>query len=81
MDPLVSIQLMAQGVQQRFRKAMANYCNGTLEQVDRESRQKLPSIEEGIATRRHSVGVTPIFALVEYEGPLFAGRPQPIDSF
>ena len=61
---------MAQGIQQRFRKAMANYCNGTLEQVDRESREKIPSIEEGIATRRHSVGVTPIFALVEYEGPL-----------
>ena len=72
---------MAQGIQKRFHKAMASYCNGTLEQVDRASRENIPSIEKELATRRESIGATPVFALVEYEGPLLAGSPQPIDSF
>lgn len=80
MDPLNSIQLIAQGIQQRFHKAMVSYCNGTLKQVEQESREKLPTIEKELATRRQSIGATPVFVLVEYEGPLFAGHPQAIDS-
>ncbi|KAL9037990.1 MAG: hypothetical protein Q9214_005462, partial [Letrouitia sp. 1 TL-2023] len=54
------------GVQRRFYKAMTSYSKGALEHVDRESHAKIPSIEEQLATRRRSSGVTPLFALVEY---------------
>ncbi|KAG8528296.1 uncharacterized protein KY384_007213 [Bacidia gigantensis] len=59
-------QDMMQSVQRRFSRAMKSYCNGALEHVARESDAKLPSIEEQLATRRLSSGVTPLFALVEY---------------
>ena len=59
-------ELMVLGVRRRFYDAMASYCKGALEHVDRESQAKVPSIKEQLATRRRSSGVTPLFALVEY---------------
>lgn len=53
------------GVQRRFRRAMESYCAGALEHVDQESDARLPSVEEQLAARRKSSGVTPLFALVE----------------
>ena len=44
---------------------MTSYCNGALEHVSRESQQRIPTLEEQLATRRRSAGVTPLFALVE----------------
>lgn len=72
---------MTQGVQRRFYKAMTSYCSGALEHVDRESHARVPSIEEQLATRRRSSGVTPLFALVEYEDLPFASHFQTINSF
>lgn len=60
---------------------MVSYCNGTLKQVEQESREKIASIEKELATRRQSIGATPVFVLVEYEAPLFARHLQAIDSF
>ena len=45
---------------------MTSYCKGALEHVNQESQERIPTIEEQLATRRRSVGVTPFYALVEY---------------
>ncbi|KAI4215131.1 MAG: hypothetical protein LQ351_002446 [Letrouitia transgressa] len=72
-DPLIEVHdsvwhriTSSVGLQQRFYKAMTSYSRGALEHVDRESQEKIPSIQEQLATRRRSSGVTPLFALVEY---------------
>lgn len=45
---------------------MTDYCNGSIEQVRACSSGKSPSLEEMLAMRRQSAGVSPLFALVEY---------------
>lgn len=45
---------------------MSDYCNGTLEQVRHCSTGARPSLDEMLALRRQSAGVSPLFALVEY---------------
>ena len=60
------MKLTILGVQQRFYKATVSYCRGVLEQVDRESQAKIPSIEEQLETRRRSIAATPMYALLEY---------------
>ena len=52
---------------------MTSYCKGTLEHVDRESRAEIPSLEQQLATHRESIGMTPIYAFIEYRGPAVAG--------
>ena len=58
---------MMEGVQQRFYNATLNYCNGVLEQVGQEHQARVPGFEEQLVTRRGSAGVTPLFALIEYD--------------
>lgn len=74
------IELIIEGVQRRFYKAMISYCSGALEHVDEETHAKIPSIGEQLATRRRSAGVTPVFALVEYDSPPLSSQSQGIDS-
>lgn len=45
---------------------MGDYCKGTLEQVHHCSIGSQPSLDEMLALRRQSSGVSPLFALVEY---------------
>ncbi|KAE8161751.1 pentalenene synthase [Aspergillus tamarii] len=54
------------GVRRRFAKAMRDYCNGAIEQVHSCSRGEYPTLDEMLALRRQSAGVSPLFALVEY---------------
>ncbi|KAE8381454.1 isoprenoid synthase domain-containing protein [Aspergillus bertholletiae] len=54
------------GVRRRFAKAMRDYCNGAIEQVHSCSRGEHPTLDEMLALRRQSSGVSPLFALVEY---------------
>ncbi|PKY05071.1 pentalenene synthase [Aspergillus campestris IBT 28561] len=54
------------GVRRRFAKTMTDYCNGSIEQVRACSTGRSPSLEEMLALRRQSAGVSPLFALVEY---------------
>ncbi|KAF9061647.1 pentalenene synthase [Rhodocollybia butyracea] len=54
------------GVRRRFAKTMGDYCNGALAQVCTCSSGQAPSLEETLAMRRQSAGVSPLFALVEY---------------
>ncbi|KAI8953296.1 isoprenoid synthase domain-containing protein [Xylaria longipes] len=54
------------GVQRRFAKAMADYCTGTLIQVEDVSTHKIPTPEEMLERRQLSSGVSPLFSLVEY---------------
>ena len=63
------MRLMIEGVQRRFYRSMVSYCRGALEHVDQEKHARIPSIEHQLKTRRESAGVTPLFALVEYENP------------
>ncbi|KAJ5320443.1 terpene cyclase [Penicillium antarcticum] len=54
------------GVQRRFAKAMAEYAHGTISQVKNTALNEHPSLEEVLALRRESAGVSPLFSLVEY---------------
>lgn len=58
------------GVQMRFAKSMADYCNGTLVQVQDSYESNLLRPEEMLARRQCSAGVSPLFALVEYANEL-----------
>lgn len=53
------------GVQRRFANAMTDYCYGVLSQVEVCSLGQNPSLEEVLALRRWSAGVSPLFPLVE----------------
>lgn len=57
---------MYAGVQRRFAEATKNYCLGALKQVEDQFNSQVPTVEEVIAIRRKSAGVSPLFALVEY---------------
>ena len=63
--------LILKGTQQRFLEAMTDYCNGVLEHVNQGSQKQTPTIEEMLATRRRSIGVTPLYAFVEYAASLY----------
>ncbi|KAI0520880.1 isoprenoid synthase domain-containing protein [Xylaria bambusicola] len=55
------------GVQTRFTKAMTDYCAGLVVQVEDVSERRPPSTpEELLKARQLSIGVTPLFALIEY---------------
>ncbi|KAM0714539.1 hypothetical protein Q7P37_009835 [Cladosporium fusiforme] len=53
-------------VQQRYRKAMAQYCAGTVNQVYNARSSRTPSMQDVLDTRRQSVCVVPLFALIEF---------------
>jgi hypothetical protein len=55
------------GVQDRFAGSMRDYLEGTMKQVYWRSRNQYPTLEEMLAMRRGSAGVSPLFALAEYE--------------
>ena len=78
---MVNKQLMVQGIQRQFRKAMMSYCKGALEHVDRESRAEIPSLAQQLATHRESAAVTPMFALLAYRSLVFAVSLRLIDWF
>ncbi|KAK5624996.1 hypothetical protein RRF57_000712 [Xylaria bambusicola] len=51
----------------RFTKAMTDYCAGLVVQVEDVSEHRPPSTpEELLKARQLSIGVTPLFALIEY---------------
>ncbi|KAF6826099.1 terpene synthase metal binding domain-containing protein [Colletotrichum plurivorum] len=54
------------GVQRRFAKSMEFYAEGVAMQVEAFTSQRLPSLQEILQTRRRSVGVEPLYHLVEY---------------
>ncbi|KAJ5247787.1 terpene cyclase [Penicillium chermesinum] len=54
------------GVQKRFARAMADYSHGVISQVEVCSSGENVSLEEVLALRRHSAGVSPLFPLIEY---------------
>lgn len=53
-------------MQRRFANAMTDYGYGVLSQVEVCSLGQNPSLEEVLALRRWSAGVSPLFPLVEY---------------
>ncbi|CAK1367126.1 unnamed protein product [Cercospora beticola] len=54
------------GVQKRFLKTLRDFCNAVLDQVGNCSTDRIPTIEEILATRRQSAGVAPLFPLFEF---------------
>ncbi|KAF2761567.1 terpenoid synthase [Pseudovirgaria hyperparasitica] len=56
----------SKGAYARYLKGMVDYCNGTLEQVQKVQDDNVPAIEEFLAMRRRSVCVSALFALIEY---------------
>jgi hypothetical protein len=53
-------------VQDRYVQAMTDYGTGALRHIQTHFSGENVSLEEMLATRRQSAGVTPIMALVEY---------------
>ena len=44
---------------------MRDYCNGTLDQVQAEAQRTVLDPKSLLETRRQSIGVTPLFAMIE----------------
>jgi hypothetical protein len=61
-----SLQKAPKGVQRRYIKAMTDYGTGALRHVQTQFSEEAVSLEEMLAIRRKSAGVTPLMALVEY---------------
>ena len=61
-----NMQCCYQGIARRFAEAMTAYAAGALLHIDDVSAHRLPTLDEMIATRRLSSGVTPLYALVEF---------------
>ncbi|KAF2211343.1 hypothetical protein CERZMDRAFT_43531 [Cercospora zeae-maydis SCOH1-5] len=58
------------GVQRRFLKTLHDFCDAVLDQVGNCSTNRLPTVEEILATRRQSAGVAPLFPLFEFANSL-----------
>ncbi|KAH7344353.1 terpene synthase metal binding domain-containing protein [Pyrenochaeta sp. MPI-SDFR-AT-0127] len=54
------------GTQRRFACAMQNYTSGVAEHVEHFTTNHIPSLQEMLQTRQLSVGVAPLYHLVEY---------------
>lgn len=54
------------GVQRRFAHAMQHYASGVAHHVEHFTTNHTPSLEEMLQTRQLSVGVMPLYHLVEY---------------
>ncbi|GIZ48664.1 hypothetical protein CKM354_001171500 [Cercospora kikuchii] len=54
------------GVQKRFLKTLRHFCDAVLDQVGYCSTDRVPTIDEILATRRQSAGVAPLFPLFEF---------------
>lgn len=54
------------GTQRRFARAMQHYTLGVADHVEHFTTNRIPSLEEMLQTRQLSVGVTPLYHLVEY---------------
>lgn len=61
------VQGSSVGVQDRFACSMRNHLEGTMKQVHCRSRDQNPTFERMLVMRRSSSGVSPLFALAEYE--------------
>ena len=57
--------LIIQDVKDHFLEATRQYCEGALEAVEHHGRGGTLSVEEYMASRRRSAGVTPVIAMVE----------------
>jgi len=57
--------LIIQDVKDHFLEATRQYCEGALEAVEHHGRGGPLSVEEYMASRRRSAGVTPVIAMVE----------------
>ena len=57
--------LRIQDVKNHFLEATSQYCEGALEVVEHHGRGGALSVEEYMASRRRSAGVTPVIALIE----------------
>ena len=53
---------------------MHQYCAGVLEHVDSHHRYETQSMEEMIVRRRSSIGIAPLYVLVEYCSDLELGE-------
>ncbi|MCJ1263853.1 hypothetical protein MMC22_003723 [Lobaria immixta] len=56
----------SKGARERFVRAMRDYCNGALDQVQTQVQRVVLDPKNFLETRRQSVGVTPLFAMIEY---------------
>lgn len=54
------------GTQRRFARAMQHYTSGVAEHVEHFTTNHIPSLQEMLQTRQLSVGVAPLYHLVEY---------------
>ncbi|KAK1590316.1 terpene synthase metal binding domain-containing protein [Colletotrichum navitas] len=54
------------GVQRRFAKSMELYAEGVARHVQTFTSHRLPSLQDMLQTRRLSVGVAPLYHLIEY---------------
>lgn len=57
------------GTQRRFVKAMKEYFSGIVGEIDIRSSAMKPDIENYIALRRESIGVTPGLVFIESVNP------------
>jgi hypothetical protein len=53
-------------VEKRYVKYMKHYCAGCLQHVEDYSAERTPTIQEMLDTRRMSIGVYPMYPLVEF---------------
>jgi hypothetical protein len=53
-------------VEKRYVKYMKHYCAGCLQHVEDYSADRTPTIQEMLETRRMSIGVYPMYPLVEF---------------
>lgn len=56
----------SRGTQGRFTRAMRQYTSGVASHVEHFTTNHIPSLEEMLQTRQLSVGVAPLYHLVEY---------------
>ncbi|KAK2002105.1 terpene synthase metal binding domain-containing protein [Colletotrichum falcatum] len=63
---LSEVGLTCVGVQRRFAKSMELYAEGVARHVETFTSHRPPSLQEMLQTRRLSVGVAPLYHLVEY---------------
>ncbi|PVI02312.1 terpene synthase metal binding domain-containing protein [Periconia macrospinosa] len=54
------------GIQRRFARAMQHYTSGVAHHVEHFTTNHIPSLQEMLSTRQLSVGVAPLYHLVEY---------------
>ncbi|MCJ1269147.1 hypothetical protein MMC22_009036 [Lobaria immixta] len=59
-------RLPSPGARERFVRAMRDYSNAALDQVQNQAQRTVLDPKSLLETRRQSIGVTPLFAMIEY---------------